>query len=516
MDENKKNIYQFEGLDSIITNISDCQLLCRLLFQGSYDLMMFASTIGKLILINDAGFKFSGFTREEIIGKHILKIPGVFNKKEFGRTLKIFTKAIRGIPSFDFETYPVDKYGKKHTMIFNVLPIKHNNKVKYILILAKDITEQRQNEQLFKEANQSRAHLKNVIDSANEIIFGLDEKNRITTWNNAMSSLTGITQSSVIGNKINRLDIFPELTDFLNYTINVKKGNKDTFDELSVTTKIGFKRLLSVSGSIIRNNEGEITGTIFVGRDITEEKNLHGRLIPGRCYVKTGKDDKTLFHCLNDLIKEGYHGLILTRDFNEQIQAVNQNKQSDIFYLGEDTYKNEESIKNSDQLVNLINEKLSHYKRLVILLTRLDYLLINESFNSVIRNLYRVSSQVKRTNSIFLMHMNTKLLSEQEHEFIMQEFKNIPQIGLPNITLKDSMIEIIEYVNRQKNMNLMVTFKKLGRDLAISKSTVAKRIRFLENQKLIITIKSGRSKSISLTDKGEALIKKIRKTKSSE
>jgi DNA-binding MarR family transcriptional regulator len=112
--------------------------------------------------------------------------------------------------------------------------------------------------------------------------------------------------------------------------------------------------------------------------------------------------------------------------------------------------------------------------------------------------------------------MNTKLLSEQEHEFIMQEFKNIPQIGLPNITLKDSMIEIIEYVNRQKNMNLMVTFKKLGKDLAISKSTVAKRIRFLENQKLIITSKSGRSKSISLTDKGEALIKKIRKTKSSE
>jgi DNA-binding MarR family transcriptional regulator len=82
---------------------------------------------------------------------------------------------------------------------------------------------------------------------------------------------------------------------------------------------------------------------------------------------------------------------------------------------------------------------------------------------------------------------------------------------MKNISLDDPMYDILEFIYQQQEMKLMVTFKKLGKELSISKSTVAKRVKFLEQNGLILTVKIGRSKSISLTDQGEAIIKQSKK-----
>ncbi|MBS3749380.1 MAG: PAS domain S-box protein [Candidatus Thermoplasmatota archaeon] len=510
---NIDDIFLSDELEKIVTNPAQYKMLSQLFYQGSYDLMLIIDKLGKLITINDAGLDFSGFQRNEVYGTHFLKIPGVLNKNEFRRCLKVYTDAVRGKPTFDFKTYLVNKDGIRHTMIFNVLPIKEKNKVKYILLIARDITEQVQNKRLFREANQMKTHLNNIIESTSEIIFSLDMNNRITTWNNAMISLSGISQSKVLDRKINSIDAFINQKEFLRYVNQVKKGYMKTFDELILSPKSGMEKLLSVSGSIIRDSDGDIDGVIFIGRDVTGEKILHDRLLPGSCYVYTGDDSASLSFSFNDLINEGYHGLIITRDLNNLFSPKQKNHYSKTVCLGDKTYEDKHCIQNSKELLDVVQEHIRHYKKTIILFTRIDYLFIYESFNSVLKNLYRIAGQVRRTHSILLLHLNTKLLSEKEQEFIMQEFEGLPLREVPDISLNDSMYAILEYLDKQKKMNLMVTFKKLGKELGISKSTVGKRVKFLERHGLVHTVKMGRSKSISLTDRGGAIINKVRNEK---
>lgn len=506
-----EDINEFNELDNIVSNPNQYRLLCQIMYQGSYDLILITNKLGKIISVNEAGIDFSGFKREEVYGKFLLKLPGVLNKNEFGRCLKVFTDAIRGKPSYDFKTFLVDKTGSKHTMIFNVFPIKIDKKVKYVMLIAKDITEQIQNEKLYRESNQIKTYLNNIIDSTNEVIFGIDLKNKIRTWNNTMISLTGIPLKKVQGKKITSLHIFSNYKGFIQYANQVKKGYNQTYDELIITTKTGREKLLSVSGSIIRDSDGEINGVIFIGRDITGQKILHGRLLPGDCYIKTGEDHISLLYSLNDLIQEGYHGLIVTRFLEEKHELLSKKSKIEIFYLKDRTKKNKTSIQNSTDLVTSIQEFINNHEKSVILLTRLDYLFITESFNSVLKNLYKITGQVKNTDSILLLHLNTKLLTEREQEFFMQEFDTFPTRKMKNISLNDSMYEILEFIYQQQKMKMMVTFKKLGKELSISKSTVAKRVKFLEQNGLIVTVKIGRSKSISLTDQGESIIKQSKK-----
>ncbi|MDG6219591.1 MAG: PAS domain S-box protein, partial [Candidatus Thermoplasmatota archaeon] len=474
MTTDEEDIYQFDELDAIATNLDEYRALCQLLYQGSYNLMLIANKLGKILTINKAGINFSGFVKEEVYGTHLLKVPGVFNKKEFNRCLKVYTDALRGIPTYDFETYPVNKQGKKHTMIFNVFPLKYKKKVKYIVLLAKDITEQKQNERLFKETNQIKTYLNNIIDSTNEIIFAIDLQNRITTWNNAMISLSGIPFTKASGKKITSLDIFTNPKELIQYKNQVLDGYTKSYDGLLVTSKKGKEKLLSVSGSILRDQEDKPNGIIFIGNDITGEKVLHGRLLPGTCYLNTSESSTSLYYSLTDLILEGYHGLLITRFYDESFESQWKKHQIDIVTLDEESYQDKKSIKTSVELVNVIQDFIKHHKKPVILLDRIDYLIINESFDSVLKNLYKITSLTRRTKVILMLHLDIKLLSEKEQIFLMKEFDLLPTRNLQDIRLNDSMYEILDYVNQQKKKNMMVSYKKLGRELRISKATVQK------------------------------------------
>ncbi len=122
----------------------------ELLFQGSSDLMLYLDTFGRILKINKAGLAFSGFSEEEVIGKIFWKIPGVFLKRNVPKYLKVFKNTLTGKETKGFLGILNDKSGKAHLIEFSTYPIKENRKIKYVLVIGKDVSEQKETEEKYR------------------------------------------------------------------------------------------------------------------------------------------------------------------------------------------------------------------------------------------------------------------------------------------------------------------------------------------------------------------------------
>jgi len=147
----KKTDYTIESsqdTDDVLENDSTNEK--ELLFQSSSKLMMYLDTRGRIAKINNAGITFSGFSKEDIIGKRFWMMPGVFTKKNIPQYLQVFKNSLLGKKTKGFIATLNDKSGKTHTMEFSTYPILEQKRIKHILVLAQDITEKKEIGQKFE------------------------------------------------------------------------------------------------------------------------------------------------------------------------------------------------------------------------------------------------------------------------------------------------------------------------------------------------------------------------------
>ncbi len=131
----------------------------EILFQSASDLMLYLDKRGKIAKINKAGIAYSGFSEDEVIGQFFWKIPGVFSKRNIPKYLKVFKNTLKGKPTENFLCELHEKSGKKHVMDFSTYPIKENNKVASILVVAKDVTEQKETEDKYRLITEKTSDL---------------------------------------------------------------------------------------------------------------------------------------------------------------------------------------------------------------------------------------------------------------------------------------------------------------------------------------------------------------------
>lgn len=83
-----EDINEFNELDNIVSNPNQYRLLCQIMYQGSYDLILITNKLGKIISVNKAGIDFSGFKREEVYGKFYLNYQESLIKMNLEDALK--------------------------------------------------------------------------------------------------------------------------------------------------------------------------------------------------------------------------------------------------------------------------------------------------------------------------------------------------------------------------------------------------------------------------------------------
>jgi len=112
---------------------------------------------------------------------------------------------------------------------------------------------------------------KSLVDNANMLVFGLDTQGRINFVNPYFLNTTGFTEEEVIGRSLVDIAREPEKEELGNrIQMALENGNLPVRTHRALVTKNGHEREVHWAHVLLRDSDGDITGTLSIGDDVTE------------------------------------------------------------------------------------------------------------------------------------------------------------------------------------------------------------------------------------------------------
>jgi PAS domain S-box-containing protein len=137
-----------------------------------------------------------------------------------------------------------------------------------VLGVAQDVTESSKNDR----AVAAMAHeLRQLVDTANAPIFGIDVAGNVNEWNNMTAEITGFSNDEAMGKHLVSTFIVSSLRQSVQEVLdNALQGNETSNYELEFETKSREIRYLLVNATTRRDAENNIIGVVGVAQDVTE------------------------------------------------------------------------------------------------------------------------------------------------------------------------------------------------------------------------------------------------------
>lgn len=231
----------------------------RSLIEQASDGIVITDLDGYIMEANDSMALMSGYSIDEMQGKHLYKFlpegDSVLNPLRF--------KELMEGKSLLYERGLLKKDG-------TVLEIEVNSKMassQTLIGFIRDISERKKSEEVLRY--QAR-----LLQSVSDAITSLDMNRCIVSWNTACEELYGFTAAEAIGKRI------PELITFEYPRTNNEQVFKQVFNEghwkgefnfIHPKTKIKANLLSSIN--LLNDREGNTIGFVITSKNITEIKN---------------------------------------------------------------------------------------------------------------------------------------------------------------------------------------------------------------------------------------------------
>lgn len=265
---------------------------------------------GKVIQANRKASEVLGYEKDEIIGKDWFENFIPEDQKDELR--KLHKKVGRTDYSEYFENPVITKSGEKRDILWhNSFLEDEEGTILGTLSSGMDITERKEHQERIRELSQFRER---IIQDANIWLNVLDKNANVMVWNRAAEKISGYSKEEVVGdNKIwewlypdqkYRERIVEKVTDIL-------EGEELESYETTIHCKDGQEKIISWSSHPLRNEEGEIIGSVALGKDITSEKRSEERKEFMNTLVR--KDIRSKFNLI-----QGYLKLIEDVDLPEE------------------------------------------------------------------------------------------------------------------------------------------------------------------------------------------------------
>jgi len=241
------------------------------LFDNTSDGVWIHDVNGKILDVNDAYCRMSGYKREEIIGMRIDKLearespikafPHNENliKSGHGRFESLHRRKDGSLFNVDISALYIDKRGGQ------------------VAIFTRDITDRKKSEETLRE---TRDYLENLLNYANAPIIVWNPDFRITQFNHAFEHLTGYSSEEVTGQKLEFL--FPEENRELSmdHIRKAVEGERWESVEIPIRHKGGHvSTVLWNSATLFDKGGNNAVATIAQGMDITDRKKAESKLL---------------------------------------------------------------------------------------------------------------------------------------------------------------------------------------------------------------------------------------------
>lgn len=277
----------------------------RTLVENAQNAIVSMEYDGTITFLNPMAAQMLGGKPDEYIGQNVMNL---FPPDKAARHLAAVQRVIDAGKGVTVENLTVMQ-GQPRWQITSIHPINgHNGRPRSAFLISTDITENKQaNEKLSRERDFNRL----ILQTANSLIFCLDEDAHILLFNEECERVTGYKAEEVLGKRWP--DIFiPErfkhdgLDDFGAW---VHAHPADRREE-PILTKSGEERIILWSNSsFVHPETGQITA-IAIGYDITQNKLAEERL----------RESENRFKETADLLPQ----MIFEVDLDGQLTFINQ------------------------------------------------------------------------------------------------------------------------------------------------------------------------------------------------
>ena len=220
--------------------------------------------LGYTTFANDAYLKLSGFSKDEIVGRHMTSI-GTIRRKDLFKHIQTFASIIKGNVPPPMEFHWVKKDGTPALGVAHISVIEISGR-KEILMITRDVTDMKKREREFE----------NLFNNAPDGILQIDSTGAIMSINGAALKYTELDREDVIGQHFNTVFniIDGEVSEFQKVlNINRRNSVKAKPFELMLNDNVADPIWIEAHPSIIEI-EDEKNAVQLIFRDITERKRI--------------------------------------------------------------------------------------------------------------------------------------------------------------------------------------------------------------------------------------------------
>ena len=270
----------------VLEALRESEELYRSIFELSPDGILTVDLKGVVTTCNPVFLEFIGYSEKEIIGKHFSKIPAL-PAGDIPLYTKMLASLIRGKITKPFEAEWIHKDGTIRTGDVQVGLIKRRKKIKGLQAIVRDLTEQKQTEQVLREEKAfTEAALNSQIDTF--YVFRVDN-NRPVRWNSFFEEVSGYSDEEI--SSMVPFDFYPE-TEHERIKAATKKILKtgQTSIQLTLTSKDGKSIPYEYVATLIKDEKGDPLYICSIGRDISERKQADEALRETRDTLATVMD----------------------------------------------------------------------------------------------------------------------------------------------------------------------------------------------------------------------------------
>lgn len=256
--------------------LKDSEERLKILFEFAPDAYYLNDLKGNFIDGNKVAETMTGYKREELIGKNLLKLK-LLPPDQIPKVTALLAKSALGLPTGSDEFTINRKDGKKVPVEIRTYPVKIKGET-LVLGIARDISDRKRVEEALRE-EKDRAQ--KYLDIAGVMIVAINAKGEVTLINRKGCEILGYKRETLIGkNWFDTCIPLPVREDVKSVFERLMNGEVEPVEyfENPVLTRKKKERIIAWYNTVLTDDAGNLAGTLSLGEDITERKKAEERL----------------------------------------------------------------------------------------------------------------------------------------------------------------------------------------------------------------------------------------------